>query len=232
LARDKQLLHLGAWVLGVALCVSLLVGILVFYPLTRRLRHLSAEVEKFREHDFKTFTEISVAPVQDELSQLEANITLMSAQIVRQLSRISTQARRRRDLFSRLSHDLRTPLATLQLKAAELSAGKRDAYLARALQFSVRLKDLVDELFEMAKLDTFQTVPVTKAFSLPELVQDVLQQFEATAQQAEVKLQMTGETALPFVDGDISLMQRVFENMIAMPCAMSRRGIRLLFSCS
>ena len=34
LARDKELLHLGAWVVGFALLIGLIVGLLVFYPIT------------------------------------------------------------------------------------------------------------------------------------------------------------------------------------------------------
>jgi len=222
-ARDKNLLYLSGWVVGIALIISLLIGLLVFYPLTRRLRRLSTQIDTFRKSDFKTPPSITLSTAAgDELNQLENNVHLMAKQIAQQFEQLSEQNVQRRDLFASLSHDLRTPLATLhgyletmQIKASELTTETRETYVSRALKFSNRLKLLVDELFEMAKLDTFQTAPHIEPFSLPELVQDILQQFETTAQQANIQLQMQGDTALPFVDGDIGLIQRLFENLVS-----------------
>ncbi len=221
LARDKELLHLGAWVVGIALLIGLVTGLLVFYPITRRLRTLSRKVDEFRQSDFRSLPDFEKQQGQDELSQLENNVALMAQQIVRQFQQISEQDSKRRDLFASLSHDLRTPLAalhgyleTLQIKADSLSANKREAYTGRAINFSNRLKSLVDELFEMAKLDTLDTAPHIEAFALPELVQDMLRQFKPIAEQQGVSLHMQGDTHMPFVQADIALIQRVFENLL------------------
>ncbi len=221
-ARDKELLSLSGWVIAIALTISLLIGLLVFYPLTRRLRRLSEQVDALRKSGFTTLPAIPVSAGGDELNQLESNIHLMAKQIVQQLQHISEQDAQRRNLFASLSHDIRTPLATLhgyletlQIKADELKPETREQYLARAIQFSNRLKLLVDELFEMAKLDAIQTATQGEPFSLPELVQDILQQFEAPAQHIGVQLNMQGDMEIPFVDGDIGLIQRVFENLVS-----------------
>ncbi len=221
LARDKELLHLGAWVVGIALLIGLVTGLLVFYPITRRLRTLSKKVDEFRQSDFRSLPDFENQQGQDELSQLENNVALMAQQIVQQFQQISEQDSKRRDLFASLSHDLRTPLAalhgyleTLQIKADSLSVNKREAYTGRAINFSNRLKNLVDELFERAKLDTLDTAPHIEAFALPELVQDILQQFEPIAEQQGVRLCMEGDTQMPFVRADIALIQRVFENLL------------------
>jgi len=221
LARDQALLRLSAWVVGIALLISFIVGLLVFYPVTKRLRHLSKQLEDFRESDFTANQSFLTSEASDELSQLEQNIAAMSLQISQQLEQLAAQDTQRRDLFASLSHDLRTPLATLhgyletlQIKADDLSAEQREAYTTRAIQFSNRLKTLVDELFEMAKLDTLDVAANMEPFSLPELVQDVLQQFQLPAQKAGLTLHVEGDTELPFVAGDIGLMQRVFENLL------------------
>jgi len=235
-ARDKELLYLSGWVIGIALGVSLLIGLLVFYPLTRRLRRLSARIDDFRKSGFTTPPDI--APREgDELNQLEGNIQLMAQQIVRQFELLSQQDTQRRDLFASLSHDLRTPLATLhgyletlQLKSSELPPEERERYLDRALQFSNRLKALVDELFELAKLDAIQDALQTEPFSLPELVQDVLQQFEPAAEKAGVKLRMQGDTDLPFFDGNIGMMQRVFENLVSNALRHVEKGDSITIS--
>ncbi len=221
LARDKELLHLGAWVIGIALLIGLVVGLLVFYPITRRLRLLSKQVNDFRQHDFKSEPVFSISEGKDELSQLENNIALMAQQIVQQFAQISEQDVKRRDLFASLSHDLRTPLAalhsyleTLEIKANSLDDTQRAGYTSRAIKFSHRLKHLIDELFEMAKLDTLDTAPHIEPFALPELVQDMLQQYETSAQKVGVSLVMQGDTEMPLVNADIALIQRLFENLL------------------
>jgi len=60
-ARDKELLYLGAWVVGIALLIGLVVGLLVFYPITRRLRKLSKQVDIFRQNDFKILPDFQVS---------------------------------------------------------------------------------------------------------------------------------------------------------------------------
>lgn len=221
LARDKELLYLGAWVVSFALFISLIVGLLVFYPMTRRLRKLSQQVDSFRQHEFKVLPVFQVSEGRDELSQLERNVAEMAKQTVQQFEEISKQDAKRRDLFASLSHDLRTPLAalhgyleTLEIKANSLDEKQRSEYTARAIKFSNRLKNLIDELFEMAKLDTLDTAPHIEPFDLPELVQDMLQQYETSAQHIGVSLVMKGDKNMPLLQADIALIQRVFENLL------------------
>jgi signal transduction histidine kinase len=220
-AREKELLYLGAWVVGISLFIGLIVGLLVFYPITRRLRKLSKQVDIFRQNEFKVLPDFQVSEGRDELSQLERNVAEMAKQTVQQFEQISEQDSKRRDLFASLSHDLRTPLAalhgyleTLQIKSRSLNEEQRNEYTERAIKFSNRLKNLIDELFEMAKLDTLDTAPHIEPFALPELVQDMLQQYGSSAQYIDVSLQMKGDTVMPLVEADIALIQRVFENLL------------------
>ncbi|MCU1231620.1 MAG: two-component system sensor histidine kinase, partial [Acidobacteria bacterium] len=77
-----------------------------------------------------------------------------------------------------------------------------------------RLGRLVDELFELAKLDA-QLAPIRREpFSMPELVQDVVQKFQLRAEKAEVRLDAELSADLPLVSGDLALMERVLENLI------------------
>ncbi|MDX8382158.1 MAG: HAMP domain-containing sensor histidine kinase [Ghiorsea sp.] len=221
LAHEKELLHWGLWVVGIALFVGLVAGLLVFYPIARRLQKLSKDVDTFRKNDFKTQPTFSATTSEDELGQLESNIALMAKQMVNQLQYQEKQELQRRDLFASLSHDLRTPLATMHgyletllIKANDLDETQRQNYTERAMKFSNRLKALVDELFEMATLDTLDTAPHLEAFALPELVQDIVQQFEDKAQGQGVSLSMSGDIEINFVYADIALIQRVFENLI------------------
>lgn len=127
----------------------------------------------------------------------------------------------RRDLVAQVSHDLRTPLAslrgyleTLKLKSGTLSPAEREEYLQAALRQSEGLSQRVGALFELAKFDAQETPPQYEPFSIAELVQDVIQKFQPDAEQRRVVLSMTGALDIGWVNADIAMIERVFDNLI------------------
>ena len=92
----------------------------------------------------------------------------------------------RRDLIANVSHDLRTPLAslrgyleTLLLKDDSLQPATRRSYLDIAFRQSERLANLIDELFELAKLDFKGLQLDMEPVQLGELASDVVQKFSS-----------------------------------------------------
>lgn len=140
-------------------------------------------------------------------------------------------------MVANVSHDLRTPLATmrgyletLQLKKNDLSEEDRQKYLLTALQHSERLSRLVENLFELAKLDANEIRPHFELFSLAELGQDVLQKFRLQAENRQTTLKLEAPPDLPPVYADIGLIERVLENLIANALRYTGAGdeIRLI----
>ncbi len=127
----------------------------------------------------------------------------------------------RRDMIANVSHDLRTPLAslrgyleTLLLKEETLPTAKRRRYLEIAARQSVHLTDMVEELFELAKLDFKGLQLNAEPLHLGELAWDVLQKFQLAAERKHVGLKVEAPARVPFVRADLSLLERVFENLI------------------
>lgn len=127
----------------------------------------------------------------------------------------------RRELVANVSHDLRTPLTTMQgymetllMKEDTLSAEEKHQYLQTALSHSRRLNELVSELFELAKLDSCETIIYSEPFCIGELVQDICQQYQLRAQQRSIELRTELSPHAPLVYGDIGMIQRVLENLL------------------
>ena len=222
--QESYFLRLSGWALSGSLVIGLLAGLVVFHIMTRRLRHLAEAMDNFRKSDFTDqvpFSERHISSSADEIQRLEITFAEMARHIVAQLDALSTKDTLRRELVAQVSHDLRTPLAslhgyleTLQIKDKALTNQKRSEYLGLALHHSARLARLVDDLFELAKLDAKETPPQVEPFSVAELTQDILLKFQLKAQKKGIELTMMVSESLPFVIAEIRLIERVLENLL------------------
>jgi two-component system OmpR family sensor kinase len=238
MVRESFLLRLSGWALGASLLFGLLTGLLIFHLLTRRLRRLNAAMEDFRRDDFTqpltTVANLRADTRGDEVDQLAATFDAMARHISHLLEDIRHQDTLRRDMVANISHDLRTPLAslhgyleTLQLKGESLDEATRAQYLDTAIRSSKRLTRLVSELFELAKLEQAETAPHLEAFSLGELAHDVMQKFHIQATEKHIDFQADVPPDLPFVAADIGMIERVLDNLLANAIRSTADGGRI-----
>ncbi len=227
--RSSLVLRVTAWTLAGLLLLSLLFGTFVFHRLTRPLQRLDARVRQFA-HDHAPLetgqnTTFNTAPLateaMDEVARLEATFDELTTRIQHQMTEIERLAGLRRELIANVSHDLRTPIATLmgyletlQLKGEELSAQQRQGYVDTALRQSRRLGERVGELFELTKLQQHAITVNKETFSLAELIHDNLQRFRLQATRRGVTLHVDIDAERPYTEGDIGLVERVLENLI------------------
>jgi signal transduction histidine kinase len=120
-----------------------------------------------------------------------------------------------------VSHDLRSPLASIQgyvetviMKNGAIEPQQRRELLEVIYQNSMRLSRLVDELFELSKLDAEQTQPNVEPFSMAELIQDVVLKFKPQAGQRDITLEDRLPRGLLLVDGDVGMIERVLSNLL------------------
>ena len=225
LSRDIGSSYVGKISLYVAIAVMLaatIVGLLLFNLLTRRLKKLRDEMRRVSESDFEKVPRVErLSASGDEIGQLALSFVTMSSRIREQFLQLKENDNLRRELVSNISHDLRTPLSAMQgyletliIKGETLSEEERERYLKIARQHTVRLGSLIGDLFELSKLDSASVAPQLEAFSLPELVQDVVQEFQLQAEKKNItlSLQLNADSGLTI--GDIGLIQRVLENLV------------------
>ncbi|MDH3285981.1 MAG: HAMP domain-containing protein, partial [Acidobacteriota bacterium] len=223
--RGSLVLRQAALVGAGVLLIVLVCGVLLFRRMTRRLRRLTESVAAFRSSELDPAESRggAVTPTRgDEIDQLEVTFERMERRIGSQLEQLSRVDSVRRELIANVSHDLRTPLASLQgyletlvLKGDDISSEQRQHYIEIAARHSANLGRRVGDLFELARLDAEAVKATLEPFSLPELVQDVVQEFHIAAEKKGVRLSTKGLRDLPFLRADIRLMQRALENLIS-----------------
>jgi signal transduction histidine kinase len=202
------------------LLLGYLIGILVVNKLTKPLSQLTSKVRHFEQQ--MTGEAASKKPSGDEIKVLESAFQQMQRKIKLQVKQIQSADQNRRDLITNVSHDLRTPLASIQgymdtllIKKDHLDEDQKDYYLATASKHCIRLNELVSDLFELSKLDSLAVKPALESFSMSELMQDVSMEFKMMAQEKNIDLTIDLLDGNTDVKADIGLMQRVLENLIS-----------------
>jgi len=222
LAASSQWRALVGWAL-VLVALAALAGLAAFWWVTRPLRQLTARMQHFDlQAPGPTPTPRPLrAGERDELVILSHAHAQMAHRLGEQWQQLQQQDQQRREMVANISHDLRTPLAslhgyleTLALKEATLSVEERRRYLSVALAQSAKVGALARALFELARLEHAGVKLDREVFALPELVQDVLQKFELAAQARGQSLHAVIAPGMPLVRADVGLVERVLTNLI------------------
>ncbi len=208
--------------LAVVGCVVFGLGsaLLIFARLSRRLKVLTGHVNTYCVEAMGR-EGIPHAAAGDEVSQLAVAFDAMQDRMADQLEEIRRADQQRRDLVAAVSHDLRTPLATMQgyvetlaLKRDEISAEQQKSYLDVVHHHGVRLGHLIDDLFELARLDSGTAQPQCATFCLADLVGDIAQEYRLIVEREGLGLRVEKDADDCLVWGDIHLIERVITNLL------------------
>ncbi len=163
----------------------------------------------------------SVEAIKEEVSKATDAFNKMAATIEANIQEIKNNDRLRRDLIANISHDLRSPLASIQgyletimIKEEKLSSTERRDYLEIVYKNFQRLNRLVDDLLELSKLDAKQIKPKPEHFSIAELTQDVVLKFKPQAEKQHITIHSDFPSGIPIVEGDIGMIERALSNLL------------------
>jgi len=210
----------------IALASGAVAALWVSWRSARRLKRLAEAVDAFARSGCTEALQVTGADDGgDEIDRLAAHVEQMSARIGRQFAEIERGVERRRELLANVSHDLRTPLASMQgylelllLRHGTLPPAEERNYLETAVRHSERLGRLVGDLFELTRLEAAEALPQPEAFSLAELAQDVAQKFALDAGRLKVDLRAAGgegdSDGAVRVQADLGMVERVLENLL------------------
>ena len=215
---DSYMLKLGVQMFAVALLVALILGLLAIWYLTKNLSNIIEKVRRFKEGDLEARIE---NPNDEDLSVLSNTFNEMADTIMANIEELKSVEQLRRELIANVSHDLRTPLSimqgyveTLLIKDEKLSSEERTKYLNTILNGSLKLEELIKQLFEYSKLEAKQIQPEKEAFFIGELIDDVYQKYQVIAQNKNITMEVDIPNGLPLVFADISLVDRVIQNLM------------------
>ncbi|MDR3594299.1 HAMP domain-containing sensor histidine kinase [Clostridium sp.] len=158
---------------------------------------------------------------KDELAELCININTMSKELKNKFEYERELERTKSELITNVSHDLRTPLtpiiAYLDILRNEKFSTKEEEkeYLNSSYNLSIKLKKLIDELFEYTKLSSkeivLELVDVDICPILNQIVGEYVPMLESKGLRVVTQI---SDAELP-VKVDVEKMVRVFDNIIS-----------------
>ena len=218
LVFGSYIIRLGVRSMIIALITAAIVGFLAIGIITWNIRKIVSVVRDFRNGNMKARIAMSN---QGELKLFADSFNDMADTIASNINEINNMDENRRILIANVSHDLRTPLSiirgyveTILIKDSILSPKERKNYLEIIMKSTDRLLNLVEELFELSRLESKGTEPRREEFSLGELLQDIQQKNQGTANEKNISLLLDVAEDLPRVNADIAMMEKVFQNLI------------------
>ncbi len=207
---------------------ALLIGLLAIWFLTKNLREIIQTVKRFEEGDLAIRIENAE---ESDLSLLATNFNSMADTIVANMEEIKSVDSLRRELIANVSHDLRTPLAvlkgyteTLQMKEGSIAEDERKKYLDAIDGNADKLSNLVAQLFEYSKLEAEQVKPNKEPFSITDLAQDLIANYQVLGEKKGVEIGLNVSQEVPIVFADISLVERAIQNLMDNALKFTPKG--------
>ncbi len=177
--------------------------------LTTPIRKLQKTAQQIAGGDYTARVGKSLGKTGDEITDLGHDFDIM---VERTEALISTRKRLLRDI----SHELRSPLARLNVALA--LAKKRldaedDSSLNKIGRESDRLNELIGHLLILTRLESGAGIPAVESVNLTGLLRDVAGDvdFEAASNERGVKVISSQEV---FVTGSRELLRRAIENIV------------------
>ncbi len=143
----------------------------------------------------------------------------------------------RREFVANVSHELRTPVASLKALAETLECGALEdppaarLFLARMLLETDRLALLVEELLELALLESGALKLEQQPVDLAEIIPRAAERLQANADHHGVELLVDGCPESALVIGDALRLERVLINLIDNAVKFTAPGGQIRLSC-
>ncbi|MBV6692491.1 ATP-binding protein [Serratia quinivorans] len=207
------------WVGGLA---GLLFSAVLAWNLTRPMRKLRDGFDRVAQGDLSVRLFPAMRRRHDELSEVARDFDSMA-------ERLELLVSAREQLLHDVSHELRSPLARLQLAIglARQNAGNVENSLQRIEHEAGRLDKMIGELLALSRAES-NSLPDEEYFDLYGLVDAVVSdaRYEAQIPGVDIVLQASSDVDYT-VKGNAELMRRAVDNIVRNALRFSSHGQRV-----
>lgn len=224
-------LQLSGVLLLFAAIIASSFGLFVSTSVTDDLQQLAFTAQQLAEGDLGARVSVSG---KDEVAQVGLAFNEMADQLQEVDMQRTELENLRRDLIAWASHDLRTPLTSIRVRAEALNDGVLDdpetqqRYYQSILSDVMALNALFDDMFELAQLDRIEIALEKSPVSLTELIQESLERFQAISKEQDVQLTADVGDEVDPVTLNSAKISRVLDNLLSNSLRYTPAGGRVV----
>ncbi|MBP7686709.1 MAG: PAS domain-containing protein, partial [Thermoflexales bacterium] len=164
---------------------------------------------------------------QHHAEDLERRVLARTVELTRAYEHLQDLDRLKDEFVSRISHELRTPIANIQLYLGLLERGKPDKqadYLQTLQRETTRLNKLIEDLLAISQLELGQTAINQVPVDINRLVVNLQPDWQTAANERGLTLDVVAAPDLPPALADLPLLTRAVSNLISNALNYTPRG--------
>lgn len=148
----------------------------------------------------------------DEIGQLAQSFNEMAASL-------NEHEKVRKDFIANISHDLRSPLTSIQGFLEAILDGtvpkeKTEHYLSVVLDETKRLTKLTNDIMDLSRAESGSILLQIEEFDMNELIRDITKRMESRILQKQIEIELIFEKEQTWVTADPEKMLRVLQNLL------------------
>ena len=189
-------------------------------------------LRKVNEGNLQDEIKLKGSPVIKELAE---NINLIKAGYKEILEEGVKNEKLKTELISNVSHDLKTPLTSIInyvniLKSNDITEEERRDYVGILEKKSLKLKALIEDLFEMSKINSGKMKINREKIDILSLVHQGLGEYSTLYSDKNISFKVESKEEAIYMDLDGRLMSRAIENIIINSIKYSLNNTRVYVS--
>jgi signal transduction histidine kinase len=197
--------------------ISLAFAFIIATITTRQLQALHLGATRIASGKFGTRVQVQGT---DEIADLANAFNRMSTELEQHFARERQLEHARRDLIAAVSHDLRTPLTSIRAMVEAINDGvvhdkeTERRYLGLIQSETEHLGRLIEDLFELSRIESGSLELKLSTIPLAELVSETVEVMKIQGQKKGVEVLVKYEGETPALPLDGPRIQRVLVNLI------------------
>ena len=125
----------------------------------------------------------------------------------------------RQSFVANVSHELRSPLTSMKgfleaMQDGTIDAKDHDKYLEIVLSETRRMSDLVNDLLDLARIESGKAAVIWEVFDINELISRTLLTFEARIYEKSMEVDVDFRRTHQYVEADSAQISQVLSNLI------------------
>ncbi len=129
----------------------------------------------------------------EELQEITSSIEEMDQKIYEQIERLNQDKKMRQQFFANASHELKTPLTSIQgytelLQSGWLSEEQKQESMAHIHAESLKMSNLIQDILTISKLETHEKISQEEEIDLKELVEQTIQRLSLIGKEKNIHI--------------------------------------------